>query len=222
MRFPGRSKFIVLPHPALAADAQDSADGGDRGARYEPATLSGDRHRRTQQEHYIYAVSHRFSEYVAALGDCLIAEGTSYGGNEPAYTIAVDEMYSACEVPLPVGKDGAQVDATVGNSRGGGDSIEMVTIIETETADNTCQKRTIVEIGQMQAVCCQDQRGGDSCAGGHPIDCTAACAEVVLNFWDDCGPSLSESVASPVGNVARLCRSQAGKTHEQAPPEVGL
>ena len=119
-----------------------------------------------------------------------------------------------------------QVDATVGNSRGGGDSIEMVNIIETETADNTCQKRTIVEIwheiGQMQAVCCQDQWGGDSCAGGPPVDCTAACAEAVLNFWDDCGPSLSESVASPVGNVARLCRSQAGKTHEQAPPEVGL
>eukprot|EP01045_Picozoa_sp_COSAG04_P006898 COSAG04_NODE_348_length_16121_cov_7.375172_7_plen_592_part_00 len=68
----------------------------------------------------------------------------------------------------------------------------------------------------VQAICCDE--ASEVCVGGLPTTCNAGCAEVLLDYVEDCAGPLGRHVET-LASVVALCReAELGRDPDQTPP----
>ena len=87
---------------------------------------------------------------------------------------------------------------------------------EIHTGASICRRTQVCEIIDLQrrtdevmAVCC-DERGQD-CSSGAPSTCSAACADVLLPFFDDCRQALDNVGVQQFSSVVSSCAAALAK-----------
>ena len=72
----------------------------------------------------------------------------------------------------------------------------------------------------VQAICCDE--ASEVCVGGLPTTCNAGCAEVLLDYVEDCAGPLGRHVET-LASVVALCReAELGRDPDQTPPSYEL
>lgn len=96
---------------------------------------------------------------------------------------------------------------------------------EIHTGASICRRTDVCEAIDLQrrtdevmAVCCDE--GGQDCSSGAPSTCSAACADVLLPFVDDCRRTLDKVGAKQFSSVVSLCA--ATLTNDEDPTSYEL
>ena len=84
---------------------------------------------------------------------------------------------------------------------------------------NACGFARLSEVHGITATCCE-VLGDDDCSAGFPTTCASACADVLVPFWEECGPfiqGLSSATFSfdipSFGTFAGVCRNARSLVH---------